>query len=128
MMRAFYGLMMFAIVAACTPSPSPASSASASPTTTSAKAADRRCLPVVAKTCGCVYACGVGERKGDRYVVRHAFWKDAELSAVVEPWCVDGACTDVFAAEIDCDGICNPKPADASCHFGAGGACVGASK
>ena len=29
------------------------------------------------------------------WVVRHAFWKDAELKGAVERWCVDGKCTDV---------------------------------
>ena len=87
---------------------------------------ERRCLPVVAKDCGCVYTCGVGERTGDRWIVRHSFWNDAPLKAVVEPWCVAGKCTDAFAAEIVCGVICAPKPADSTCHFDATGACVGA--
>jgi hypothetical protein len=36
--------------------------------------------------------------------------------------------TPVFAGEIVCDGICSPKPVDATCHFDAGGVCRGASR
>jgi hypothetical protein len=86
----------------------------------------RRCLPVVAKECHCVYTCGVGEARGDHWMVRHAFWKDSELEARTEQWCVGDTCTEAFAAKIVCDAICAPKPADATCHFDATGACVGA--
>ncbi len=86
----------------------------------------RRCLPVVAAGCGCVYTCGVGvETKPGVYAVRHPFWKDTPLVATVKPWCVAGTCTDAFHGEIVCSGICAPKPADATCHF-EGDACVGA--
>jgi len=98
--------------------PTPAAPGSAAP--------ERRCLPVVAKDCRCVYSCGTGERHGDRRAVHHSFWKDTELQAVVEPWCVEGKCTDVFAATIVCDAICAPKPADPTCRFDAAGACAGA--
>jgi hypothetical protein len=76
-----------------------------------------KCLPVVAKECGCVYTCGRGESTdGTHWRVTHDFWKDTTLDAVVEPWCVDGKCTDAFAAVIVCSGICAPKPADPNCH------------
>src|SRR5207248_1086536 len=78
-------------------------------------ASENRCLAVVAKACGCVYACGVGVRDGDHWNVTHAFWKGSTLRARIEPWCVGGACTDVFAADIVCDGICIPKRAETSC-------------
>ena len=81
-------------------------------------------MPVVAKECGCTYSCGIGERDGDRWTVRHEFWKGATLRARVDAWCVDGQCTDAFFAEITCDGICAPKPADPTCHFD-GDRCVG---
>ncbi len=75
-----------------------------------------RCLPVVARACGCVYDCGLGTPNGDgSYSVRHAFWGDTPLRATVAEWCVDGKCATVFDAEIVCDGICAPKPADPSC-------------
>jgi hypothetical protein len=84
-----------------------------------------RCLPVVAADCGCVYACGVGEELPDgRYRVSHSFWSEP-IVARVAPWCVNDACTDAFHGEIVCDGICPPKPADATCHFD-GDRCVGA--
>jgi len=68
------------------------------------------CLPVVAKPCGCVYSCGLGRRDGDHWVVTHEHWKEP-LTAVVDKWCVDGNCREVFAAQIVCDGVCPPKPA-----------------
>jgi hypothetical protein len=88
--------------------------------------AGKRCLPVVSKECGCVYSCGTGELRDGKWVVGHSFWKDAELEAVVEDWCVGGECTPAFAVEIICDVICPRKPADASCHFDDAGKCVGA--
>ena len=87
----------------------------------------RKCLPVVAKECGCVYSCGSGVEASDHWNVTHSNWKPTTLHARIEPWCVAGRCTDVFAAEIVCAGICAPKPADATCHFDASSACVGAN-
>ncbi len=92
------------------------SSSNEPPTSKAAPPALVKCLPVVAKECGCVYDCGTGtSTDGKTWHVRHAFWKDTELTAVVEPWCVGGACTDAFAAQIVCDGICAPKPARTDC-------------
>jgi hypothetical protein len=88
-------------------------------------AAESRCLPVVAKECGCVYSCGVGTRDGDIWKVKHAFWGDTELTAKIDKWCAGNACTEAFHADIVCDGICLPKPADSTCHFNDAGACVG---
>jgi len=80
--------------------------------------APARCLPVVAKECGCVYDCGVGKPNGDgTYTVSHQFWKDTPLRARIDRWCVDQQCTEVFAAEIVCDGTCPPRPADPGCAF-----------
>jgi hypothetical protein len=89
---------------------------------------ERRCLPVVAKECGCTYSCGIGVRRGgdDRWTVHHPFWGSAALDARVDAWCVDGACTPAFLAAIVCDGICAPKAGDPTCRFDAQGACVGA--
>lgn len=76
-----------------------------------------RCLPVVAAECGCVYPCGVGTLVADkRYRVQHAAWKGVTLEARVDTWCVDGACTEAFFAEILCLAICAPKAADPSCR------------
>ena len=86
---------------------------------------ERRCLPVVAKECGCVYSCGTGIKDGDFWKVTHPFWRNTELTAKVEKWCAGVACTEAFHAEIVCDGICMPKPADTTCHFDDKGACVG---
>jgi hypothetical protein len=97
-----------------------------SPATTALTAPEHRCLPVVAKACGCVYACGSGEHTGDHWTVTHAFWRDTPLRATLQPWCVDGTCTDVFAAEIVCGGICAPRPADPTCQFDPSGACASA--
>lgn len=90
-------------------------------------AAERRCLPVVAAECGCVYTCGVGVRTGAGWTVTHPFWGDTPLAARVDRFCVGDACTEAFHAEIVCDGICAPHPADATCHFDDRGACVGAA-
>ncbi|MCA9673471.1 MAG: hypothetical protein H6708_03085 [Kofleriaceae bacterium] len=87
----------------------------------------RRCLPTVAAECGCVYACAPGRLDGDHWIVDHPFWAPTPLHAHVDRWCVDGACTDAFFGAIVCDGICAPRPADASCHFDDAGACVGSS-
>ncbi len=88
---------------------------------------ERRCLPVVANLCGCVYTCGLGVKADNtHWTVTHGFWKDSPLRATVARWCVKEACTDAFTAEILCSIICAPKPADPTCHFDAGGACVGA--
>jgi len=90
-------------------------------------AAEARCLPVVAAACGCVYDCATGVPAGaDDWTVHHPFWGDKPLRARVDRWCVSGECTDAFMAEIICDGICAPKPADATCHFD-GDRCVGRS-
>jgi hypothetical protein len=86
---------------------------------------NRRCLPVVAKACGCTYSCGVGVRDGDHWTVRHKFWTNAPLRAQVTSWCVSDQCTDAFDVQIVCDGICAPRPADPTCHFDGAGACVG---
>ena len=88
-------------------------------------AAETRCLPVVAKECGCVYSCGVGTKDGDTWKVKHPFWRDSVLTAKIDKWCAGNACTEAFHAEIVCDGICMPKPADSTCHFDDKGACVG---
>lgn len=88
-------------------------------------AAERRCLPVVAKECGCVYSCAAGTKDGDTWKVKHPFWGTTELTAKVDKWCAGNACTEAFHAEIVCDGICMPKPADSTCHFDAAGACIG---
>jgi hypothetical protein len=89
-------------------------------------ASTKRCLPVVSKECGCVYSCGTGELRDGKWIVGHSFWKNTELAAVVEDWCVGGECTPAFAVEIVCDIRCGRKPADASCHFDDAGTCVGA--
>ncbi len=76
------------------------------------------CLPVVAADCGCVYSCGQGWLVGEStYLVRHSFWREHALTARIDEWCVDGECTRAFYGEIVCDGICDPRPADPTCHF-----------
>ena len=85
----------------------------------------RECLPVVAAKCGCKYTCGLGVRQADgSYLVSHTFWKNKKLKARIDTWCVAGACTRAFYAEIVCGGICARRPADPTCHF-EGGHCVG---
>jgi len=110
--------------------PAPAAAAASSPAPRPLPASgspEVRCLPVVAKECGCVYACGRGVRDGDHWKVTHSFWKGTVLRAVIQRWCVHGQCTEVFAAEILCAQICAPRPADPSCHLDGGGACVSGS-
>ncbi len=77
-----------------------------------------RCLPVVSVECGCVYDCGVGGPPDASGVlsVNHAFWSEP-ITARVQQWCVDGECTEAFAAELVCGIICAPKPADPTCAF-----------
>lgn len=105
--------------AAATTSPAATpTSPDAAPTKPTAAGAARECLPIVADKCGCVYSCGVGVRQPDgSYAVHHEFWKSATLKARVADWCAGGKCTPAFHAEIVCDLICAPKPADATCHF-----------
>ena len=52
-----------------------------------------------------------------RWKVKHAFWPDLPLNAEIKEWCVGGACTEAFHAEIICSDLCNPKAADPACHF-----------
>ena len=88
----------------------------------------KRCLPVVAADCGCVYSCGSGaETSPGKWNVTHPNWATHGLEAKVAPWCVAGDCTDAFHAQIVCDGICRPKPADHTCHF-EGDRCVSGQK
>lgn len=87
----------------------------------------KRCLPVVAAECNCVYECGVGvETAPGVWSVTHKFWKGSKLQAKVARWCFNGDCTDAFHADIVCDGICGGKPADHGCHFD-GDRCLGSS-
>jgi hypothetical protein len=100
---------------------------SAAPTVSVAPAA-KRCLPVVAADCGCVYTCGAGtETSPGKWNVVHPNWATHGLGAKISPWCVSGDCTDAFHAEIVCSIICPPKPADHTCHF-EGERCVSAQK
>ncbi len=116
-----------------TPRTEPASSApepTAETTTpeaapTSGPGPERRCLPVVAAECGCVYSCGVGTRHAEGWSVAHSFWGDTPIRARVDRWCVEGQCTEAFFGEIVCDGICPPRPAEPSCAFDAEGRCAG---
>lgn len=84
---------------------------------------ERRCLPVVAADCGCVYSCGVGTLDADGWSVVHPRWGDTPVRARVDRWCVEGECTDAFLGEIVCGGICAPRAADPSCTFDAQGQC-----
>lgn len=106
----------------------PLTSASASATPTPTTIAAKKCLPVVAADCGCVYSCGAGtETSAGKWSVVHPFWAPTALDAKIAPWCVGGDCTDAFHAQIVCSGICSPKPADHTCHF-EGDRCVSAQK
>jgi hypothetical protein len=95
--------------------------ASVSPSALDASASNaKRCLPVVAAECGCVYTCGSGEETSPgKWKVTHQYWAPSILDAKVSPWCVAGDCTDAFRAQIVCDVVCAPKPADHTCHFEA---------
>ena len=129
MLPAMRSVLLLLFVAACGSSSQPSQPEPIAPVTRATDAtlaADKpRCLPIVAKECGCVYACAIGRKDGDTWKVKHAFWGDTELVATIDRWCVGDACTEAFHAEIVCDGICMPKPADPTCHFDASGACVG---
>ncbi len=90
--------------------PAPSASATTPP--------NKRCLPVVADQCGCVYTCGVGaEISPGVWSVDHPTWAPNAIKARIAPWCVSGDCTDAFHGEIVCSGICAPKAADHTCHF-----------
>ena len=135
------GLGLAALITSCASSAPPATSAPApSPGSTErpavapaaepaepvpAPAPERRCLPVVAAECGCVYSCGVGTRDADGWSVAHSFWGDTPIRARVDRWCVEDQCTDAFFGEIVCALICAPRPADPSCAFDAEGRCSG---
>lgn len=81
-------------------------------------------MPVVAPRCGCVYGCGTGVRQANgSYAVHHSFWNNTTLKAHIADWCQNGECTPAFHAELICDIVCPPKPADMSCHF-EGDRCV----
>ncbi len=78
----------------------------------------RRCLPVVAAECGCVYSCGLGvEETPGRWSVAHAHWGALPVQARVDRWCVGGRCTEAFFGEIVCGGICAPRPAEPHCQL-----------
>ena len=86
----------------------------------------KRCLPVVAPLCGCVYSCGSGvEVAPGRWSVMQQTWGKTPVNAKIASWCVGGQCTDAFHGEIVCDGVCAPRPADPTCHF-EGDVCVSA--
>jgi hypothetical protein len=110
------------------PPAAPANRAASAPAAPpAAPTPDRRCLPVVADACGCVYTCGVGVRVDAGWTVTHPFWGDEPLAAQLGRFCVGDACTEAFHVELVCDGICAPRAADATCHFDDRGACVGAA-
>lgn len=93
-----------------------------------APSTSKRCLPVVAADCGCVYACGVGtETSPGVWSVDHPSWAPNAIKAKIAPWCASGDCTDAFHGEIVCSGICAPKPADHGCHF-EGDRCVSSAQ
>ena len=96
--------------------------ASASPTAPR----QRACLPVVSEECGCAYACSVGSldpaSASQVYVVQSELWDDP-VRATVADWCVGQQCTLAFHADLVCDGICERRPADATCAFQEGGRC-----
>jgi hypothetical protein len=110
------------------PPPAPAASASDEVTLITAPSMDEiiaagaytpGCLPVVAKNCKCTYDCMYGRSKDQR--TWWIEWHGKDIAGVVENYCVDGKCTDVFAVELTCDGICAPKPANPNCRLeGAG--------
>jgi hypothetical protein len=96
----------------------PAPGAKAAAVEARAPEAARRCLPVVAAECGCVYSCGLGtEEAAGEWSVRHEFWGAAPVKARVDRWCVDGRCTEAFFGEIVCSGICPAKPAEPNCRL-----------
>ncbi|MBL8683911.1 MAG: hypothetical protein JNK05_32365 [Myxococcales bacterium] len=113
----FIGLWALALVA-CTRARTPvAPQTSEAPRVVTAGA---RCLPVVSDECGCVYPCAAGEpRSSGAFSVRAARWTSA-LEARVADWCVAGQCTPAFHVALVCDGICERRPADATCAFRAG--------
>lgn len=122
-------LLLLVLIACRAPAAPPGPANHAAPPTAAPPApvaGERRCLPVVAADCGCVYTCGVGTRAGDGWTVTHGFWTEP-LRARLDRWCVDGQCSEAWFGEIVCSGICVPRPADATCHFDDAGACVGAS-
>lgn len=78
----------------------------------------RRCLPVVAAECGCVYSCGLGtEDAPGRWSVAHEHWAPDPIVARVDRWCAEGQCTEAFFGEIVCGGICSPRPAEPNCRL-----------
>lgn len=87
--------------------------------------AERLCLPVVSEECGCSYECSAGTlvpgTEPRAYEVHNDFWS-TPLRATVSSWCVGDHCTPAFHAELVCDGICERRPADATCAF-RGGRC-----
>ena len=129
-MRDFVLALSLLTLGACSREPPPeathatvAATASASSVPSAAPVA-KRCLPVVAASCGCVNTCGGGiEVAPGKWRVTHPAWGTTPVMATVAPWCVDGACTDAFHGEIVCGVICPRKPADPTCHF-QGDACV----
>lgn len=102
-----------------TPAPAvPAAVVEQEPVEPAAAPAGRRCLPVVAAGCGCVYSCGLGtEQAPGRWSVEHVHWGRHPIAARVDRWCVDGQCTEAFFGEIVCGAICPPRPADPTCRL-----------
>ena len=125
-----FALGVLVVLASCGASSSeaatPAEAARPAPVPAAAPEAEQlsgasRCLPVVSVECGCVYDCGVGGPPDASGVVtvNHAFWSEP-ITARVQQWCVNGECTEAFAAELVCGVICDPKPADPTCAFRQG--------
>jgi len=94
-------LVVVLMLVACDHAP-PATTTSAVPMTSASVAAPaKRCLPVVAAQCGCVYSCGTGtQTSANKWSVVHPFWAPHPLEAKIAPWCVSGDCTDAFHAEL----------------------------
>ena len=128
MLDALKRLAFVMVVVACDRAPPAATSDVPVALTSASVAPAKKCLPVVAAGCGCVYSCGAGtETAPGKWTVVHPFWAPHTLDAKVAPWCVGGDCTDAFHAQIICDAICSPKPADHTCHF-EGDRCVSGQK
>jgi len=75
-----------------------------------------RCLPVVAKKCGCTYDCMLGQ-SWDKERTWRIDWHGTVIIGVMEYFCVNGKCTHVFAVDLPCDVICPPTAANPNCRL-----------
>lgn len=130
-MRSVVVLVLALVVVACgsspkrspDPGPSLAEGSEASTMPASApspgqgESVDARCLPLIG--CGCFMQCSMGFFEEPEYGEWKVNYYDTMVMAKIEPHCVGGDCTDVFAVHT-CQKMCEPEALKVSCAIEPG--------